>query len=79
VFPVTIHQDAKILRGRLSKGHELSYEINKGRGVWVQVVSGALSINAHSLEAGDAALIEKETNLQFAGHSKSEFLLFDLK
>ena len=28
-FPVTIHQDAKVFRGRLSKGHELSYELDK--------------------------------------------------
>jgi redox-sensitive bicupin YhaK (pirin superfamily) len=78
-FPVTIHQDAKILRGRLSQGHELSYKIGKDHGAWVQMISGCLSINANPLGPGDAALIEKETNLQFTGQSKSEFLLFDLK
>jgi hypothetical protein len=78
-FPVTIHQDAKILRGRLSRGHELVHQLNKGRGAWVQMISGALSINANPLEAGDAALIEKEANLQFTTSSKCEFLLFDLK
>jgi len=78
-FPVTIHQDAKVFRGRLSKGHELTYEIKKDRGAWAQIISGSLSINATPLEAGDAALIEKETNLKFSSQSKCEFLLFDLK
>jgi len=79
VFPVTIHQDSKVFRGRLSKGHELSYKLNKERGAWVQMISGSLSINKNSLEVGDAALIEKETNLQFFSQSNCEFLLFDLK
>jgi len=78
-FPVTIHQDAKIFRGRISKGHELSYTVNKARGVWVQLVSGLLNINDNSLEAGDAALIEKESLLQLTTTSNCEFLLFDLK
>lgn len=38
-FPVTIHQDAKLFRGRLSKGKELSYTLNKERGAWVQMIS----------------------------------------
>ena len=78
-FPVTIHQDAKIFRGRLSQGHSLVHELNKERGAWVQMISGSVSINANPLAAGDAALIEKEPNLQFITQNNCEFLLFDLK
>lgn len=78
-FPITIHQDAKVFRGRLSKGHELSYKLTQERGAWVQMVSGSLSINANPLEAGDAALIKKEASLKFSSQSKCEFLFFDLK
>lgn len=78
-FPVTIHQDAKIFRGQVSKGNELSYEINKERGAWVQIISGSLSINDNPLESGDAALVEKETCLRFTTLKECEFLLFDLK
>jgi len=45
----------------------------------VQLVSGLLNINDNSLEAGDAALIEKESLLQLTTTSNCEFLLFDLK
>ncbi len=78
-FPVTIHQDAKVFRGRLSKGHELVHKIGKERGAWVQMISGSLSINSNSLEAGDAASIEKEAQVQLTTQSNCEFLLFDLK
>jgi redox-sensitive bicupin YhaK (pirin superfamily) len=78
-FPVTIHQDAKVFRGRLSKGHELIHKLNKERGAWVQMISGLLSVNDSTLEAGDAAVIEKETGLHFTCPDKCEFLLFDLK
>lgn len=90
-FPITIHQDAKVFRGRLSKGQELCYDLGKGRGVWLQMITGSLSVNSSSLEAGDAALVEKETKLQFTFRDGAkfttseaigpfcEFLLFDLK
>ena len=89
-FPLVIHQDAKVFRGRLSKGHELSYKLGKDRGAWVQMISGSLSINATHLEAGDAALIEKEIDLQLTFRNGKtlmrrsdavfcEFLFFDLK
>ena len=79
ILPVSIHQDAKIYRGRLSKGHELTHEMKNGRGAWIQMVSGTLSVNAHTIETGDAALVEKEKDLKFITKSECEFLLFDLK
>jgi len=79
LFPVNIHQDAKIYRGRLSSGHELAHEIEKGRNAWIQIVSGSLSINAQTLVSGDAALVEKETRLLITTKGTCEFLLFDLK
>jgi quercetin 2,3-dioxygenase len=78
-FPVTIRQDAKVFRGRLSRGHDLSYKLGKERGAWIQMISGSLSINGNPLEAGDAAMIEKEADLKFSGQNKCEFLFFDLK
>jgi len=78
-FPVSIHQDAKIFRGRLTKGHELTYKLDKERGAWLQMIFGSLSINNLSLETGDAAGIEQEMNLKFISSGQCEFLFFDLK
>jgi len=35
LFPITIHQNAKVFRGRLTKGHELIIKLNKERGAWL--------------------------------------------
>ena len=78
-FPITIHQDVKVFRGRVSAGKEILYQLKKERGVWVQLISGDLIINEQSLKAGDAAIIENESKLQISSLKTSEFLLFDLK
>ncbi len=78
-FPITIHQDAEVFRGRLSKGYDLSYEPKKGKGIWVQMVTGNMSLNKQVLETGDAAVVEEETHLEFSGKNNCEFLLFELK
>jgi redox-sensitive bicupin YhaK (pirin superfamily) len=78
-FPLTIHQDVKIFRGKLAKGHTLDYKITKGRGVWLQMISGNLSVNDSLLEVGDAAVIEDEKQIALKATKELEFLLFDLK
>ncbi len=78
-FPVHIHQDAKIFRGRLSKGQRLTFDLKKGRGAWVQMISGALSLGQDMIKTGDAAIVEEEDAINFSGNAESEFLLFDLK
>lgn len=79
-FPITIHQDAKIFRGRLSKGKKLCYDLAKGRGAWVQMLSGFLTVDNHHLGSGDAVIVEDQDQINFnAPKDNCEFLLFDLK
>jgi redox-sensitive bicupin YhaK (pirin superfamily) len=42
------------------------------------VAQGKVSLNGHSLEAGDGAAISAETLLEVQAHSDAEVLLFDL-
>jgi quercetin 2,3-dioxygenase len=74
----TIAQDAHVYRIRLKAGETVSHETQPQRGVWVQVMRGALTLNGHSLEAGDGAALEGESALQLAGTADTEALLFDL-
>jgi len=48
------------------------------RKAWVQVVRGALTVNGHALQTGDAALLDGETNLTLTDGHESEALVFDL-
>jgi redox-sensitive bicupin YhaK (pirin superfamily) len=74
----TIHQDADIYRVRLSDGKSLEHSVREGRGVWVQLIKGELSINGQRLSPGDAASTEAAGTLALSANGDVEALLFDL-
>lgn len=73
-----IHQDTLVWAARLGPGDELGYTIGRGRGAWLQVARGEVSLNGLSLQEGDGAAIEDEGRLRIVAVSPSEILLFDL-
>jgi redox-sensitive bicupin YhaK (pirin superfamily) len=73
-----IQQDAELYLSRLELGQSLEYSLRIGRGLWLQTVSGRVSVNGHLLASGDAVSAEDEEKLQIQAVEKSEFLLFDL-
>jgi redox-sensitive bicupin YhaK (pirin superfamily) len=75
---VTINQDAKVFASMPEKGTTLSYDLTGGRGAWLQVVSGALSIDGNEFTQGDGAAISDETVVSIMAKENSHFLLFDL-
>jgi len=75
---VTIHQDAMMYAGILSKGKELSHPLANGRRAYAHVARGALNVNGESLNAGDGAKITGENTITLAASEHSELLLFDL-
>jgi redox-sensitive bicupin YhaK (pirin superfamily) len=75
---VHINQDVDIYATVLTTGDRQPFELRPGRYGWVQVTNGKISLNGHSLEAGDGAAISDETQLDIQAHSDAEVLLFDL-
>ncbi len=75
---VTIHQDANVFASVLAPGETASLSIAAGRGAWVQVARGSLTVNGERLEPGDGAAIEDVRDLAFATEDGAEFLVFDL-
>ena len=75
---IAIRQDAKIFASVLEANQSLSYNIKPGRGVWVQLIGGQLTVNDQQLSAGDAIAIEQADNAKVLALQESEFLLFDL-
>ena len=73
-----IHQDADVFRVRLRAGEEISHEVREGRGVWMQVIKGAVLVNGARLSAGDAMSAEESGVLAFTAGEECEVLLFDL-
>lgn len=74
-----IHQDAAVWRVRLQAGESIAHELVEGRGLWVQVMRGALTFGGVALESGDAANTETAGNFPIASAEGAEALLFDVK
>jgi len=74
-----INQNAVVYASILSKGSELEYKVETGRSVWLQLISGALSVGETSLNAGDGAGLTEVDRLTLKVVEESEFLLFDMK
>ena len=74
-----IHQDADVYRLRLAPGETVTHELRSGRGAWVQVAEGELSLNGQSLTTGDGASTEDAGVLTITAEKQTEALLFDLK
>lgn len=73
-----INQDARLYSGILDDGQTVEHALARGRGAWVQVARGNVTVNGVALEQGDGAAIEDETSLAIAANGAAEILLFDL-
>ena len=74
----TIRQDASIHRLRIKAGETVSHELQPGRGLWLQVISGNLTAAGETLAAGDALSTESAGVLEITATADAEALLFDL-
>lgn len=75
----TIHQDADVYRVRLKAGETITHELAPGRGAWLQIADGALTINGTALTTGDGASTETPGRLTLTATQPVEAILFDLK
>jgi redox-sensitive bicupin YhaK (pirin superfamily) len=76
-FP--IHQNARVLLADVSSGRSLGYALVPGRGAWLQVLRGQVTLGDTTLEAGDGAAIDDVTTFQITAEAPgAELLLFDL-
>ena len=74
----TIHQDADIYRVRLGTGKSTTHEVRAGRGAWIQLIKGSISLNGTSLNPGDAVSTDDSGTLTLTASEDAEALLFDL-
>ena len=72
------HRDVAIYAGLLDAGVTVSHRPADGRGVWIQVVNGAIEVNGVTMGGGDGAAIEGVETIAITASSRAELLLFDL-
>ncbi|MCK9425116.1 MAG: pirin family protein [Ignavibacteriaceae bacterium] len=76
---IFISQDVNLYLADLEKETEIKYQIQNGRGVFLQTISGELSVGEFQLSQGDAIEISSETEVIFSAKSDTELMLFDVK
>jgi len=75
---VVIHQDARVYAGLFDGDESATLSIEAGRRTYVHVARGSVAVNGRALGAGDAAMLEGETEVRIDGGKQAEVLVFDL-
>jgi redox-sensitive bicupin YhaK (pirin superfamily) len=73
-----IHQDASVYAAILDGEDRVSFTPASGRGVYVQLARGRVTVNGALLDAGDAAQLTSEATVTLEHGADAELLLFDL-
>lgn len=74
-----INTDAFIYAGLFQPGDEVTYSLASGRGAWVQMVCGKLSMAGETFTSGDGVGISNIDATHFDFDADSEVLLFDVR
>lgn len=74
---IRVYQDVTLSAAVLAQGDTLAYPLAAGRGAWLHVAKGTVTVNGEALHEGDAVSVEGETPTVI-GQNESEVLLFDL-
>jgi hypothetical protein len=73
-----IHQDVRLYAGRFDGAESALLPLAAGRLAYVHLARGQLLVNGQALAAGDALMMEGEPQVQLAGGTGAEVLVFDL-
>ncbi|MGH2475804.1 MAG: pirin family protein, partial [Candidatus Limnocylindrales bacterium] len=71
-------QDARALVSHLTDGGRLVHTFGPGRGGYLYVIDGRLSLNGDSLKTGDAAKVTGEARLELSTEVAAEIILIDI-
>jgi redox-sensitive bicupin YhaK (pirin superfamily) len=58
---------------------EVTREMDPMRHAWIQVATGAISVNGETAQQGDGVVITGESQLRIKAEEPGEILLFDLQ
>jgi redox-sensitive bicupin YhaK (pirin superfamily) len=75
---ITVHQDARLFVANLEVNERVVHEIERGRGIWLQLARGIVTVNGTQMREGDGAAVEDEPAIVIEADTDAEFLLFDL-
>lgn len=75
---VLIHADARMYAGLFDGSEQARLAADQGRKYYVHLIRGELKVNGQHLGGGDAAMLEKESEISLSDGKDAEVLVFDL-
>lgn len=75
---VLVHQDARVFVSHLRPGASLAHELGEGRGAYLYVIAGDVTVNGERMETGSAAQITDEARVSIDAAADSELILVDV-
>ena len=75
---VLVHQDAHVFVSRLTAGNAVKHDLPAGRGAYLYVIDGDLTVNGERMETGAAAQIADETSIAIEAAADSELIMVDV-
>jgi redox-sensitive bicupin YhaK (pirin superfamily) len=75
---VLVHQDAEVFVSRLNAGANATHQLAEGRGVYLYVIEGDVTVNGDAMATGYAAQITNETRIEISATRTSELILVDV-
>jgi redox-sensitive bicupin YhaK (pirin superfamily) len=75
---VMVHQDAHVFVSRLERGQAVSHDLGEGRGWYLYVIDGDVTVNGGSMSTGAAAQIRDERRVEVAANATSELIAVDV-
>ena len=75
---MVIGQDARLAIAQLDANQSLSIDVQQGRYAYLHVASGTVTVDDHTLGAGDAISTAGPVSLSIEGERAAELLAFDL-
>ncbi len=75
---VLVHQDVNLYTSQLEPGSSVVHELRPGRQVWLQMISGEVTLLEQTLHGGDGIAVVDERQLVVGAQRAAHFLLFDM-
>ena len=75
---VPVHQDAHVFVARLTEGTTATHDLASGRGTYLYVIEGDVTVDGEPMTTGAAAQITDEPTVSIASRGVSELILVDV-
>ena len=75
---VKVHGNARVFVSRLVHPESVRHELGEGRGAYLYVIEGDVSVNGNQMVTGSAARIRDESTIEISANADSELIMVDV-